>query len=43
MVWVNTSSGIYHTSGKYYGNTKQGKWMTEADATKAGYKKAARE
>jgi cytoskeletal protein RodZ len=38
MVWVNTSSGVYHVEGtKYYGKTKQGKYMTEADAQKAGY------
>jgi hypothetical protein len=38
MVWVNTASGVYHTEGmKYYGKTKQGKYMTEADAQKAGY------
>ena len=38
MVWVNTASGVYHTEGmKYYGKTKQGKYMTEADAIKAGY------
>jgi hypothetical protein len=38
MVWVNTASGAYHTEGmKYYGKTKQGKYMTEADAIKAGY------
>jgi hypothetical protein len=42
MVWVNTSTKVYHKSGsKYYGNTKQGKWMTEADAQKAGYKAAS--
>ena len=39
MVWVNTDSGVYHREGsKWYGNTKQGKYMTEADAKKAGYK-----
>jgi hypothetical protein len=39
MVWVNTDSGIYHKSGtRWYGKTKQGKYMTEADAVKAGYK-----
>ena len=39
MVWVNTDSGVYHKEGsKWYGNTKQGKYMTEADAQKAGYK-----
>jgi hypothetical protein len=39
MVWVNTNSKVYHSSGsKYYGKTKHGKWMTAADARKAGYK-----
>jgi hypothetical protein len=39
MVWVNTESGIYHKQGsRYYGKTKQGKYMTEADAIKAGYR-----
>jgi cytoskeletal protein RodZ len=39
MVWVNTDSGIYHKPGtRWYGKTKQGKYMTEADAVKAGYK-----
>lgn len=39
MVWVNTDSGVYHKSGsRWYGKTKQGKWMTEQDAQKAGYK-----
>jgi hypothetical protein len=38
MVWVNTASGVYHVQGtRYYGKTKQGKYMTEADAQKAGY------
>jgi len=39
MVWVNTESGIYHKQGsRYFGKTKQGKYMTEADAIKAGYR-----
>ena len=39
MVWVNTDSGIYHKPGsRYYGKTKQGKYMSEADAVKAGYR-----
>jgi hypothetical protein len=39
MVWVNTETGTYHKSGsRWYGKTKQGKYMTEADAQKAGYK-----
>jgi hypothetical protein len=38
MVWVNTDSGTYHKEGsRYYGKTKNGKYMTEADAVKAGY------
>lgn len=40
MVWVNLSSKVYHKDGKYYGNTKSGKFMAEADATKAGYRAA---
>ena len=44
MVWVNTDSGIYHKPGtRYYGKTKQGKYMTEADAQKAGYRAAQKE
>jgi len=38
MVWVNTESGLYHKPGtRWYGNTKRRKYMTEADAAKAGY------
>jgi DNA uptake protein ComE-like DNA-binding protein len=41
MVWVNTESGVYHKEGsRYYGKTKQGKYMSEADAVKAGYRPA---
>jgi hypothetical protein len=40
LVWVNTDSGLYHKSGRWYGKTKQGKFMPEADAQKAGYKAA---
>jgi hypothetical protein len=42
MVWVNADSGVYHKPGtRWYGKTKQGKYMTEADAQKAGYRAAA--
>lgn len=37
-VWVNLESGVYHYPGtRYYGKTKSGKYMPEADAVKAGY------
>ena len=42
IVWVNADSGVYHKPGtRWYGKTKQGKYMTEADARKAGYRAAA--
>jgi DNA uptake protein ComE-like DNA-binding protein len=41
MVWVNTETKVFHREGdKWYGNTKQGKYMTEADALKAGYRES---
>ena len=43
MVWVNTESGVYHKSGRYYGKTKQGKFMSEADAKKANYRDSKQE
>jgi hypothetical protein len=43
VVWVNTESGVYHKPGsRWYGKTKQGKYMTEADAQKAGYRPAGK-
>ena len=43
MVWVNLSSKIYHKEGKFYGKTKRGKFMSEDDAKKAGYREAKTE
>src|SRR5277367_5919403 len=44
QVWVNTETHVYHREGsKWYGRTKQGKYMSEADATKEGDKPAKNE
>ena len=40
LVWVNLSTHVYHKGGPLYGNTKRGKFMTEGDAKKAGYRQA---
>ena len=43
LVWVNTESHVYHREGShFYGTTKKGKYMTEAEAIKEGNKAAAK-
>jgi hypothetical protein len=40
-VWVNTRSGVYHCPGsRYYGNTKAGEFMPEAEARADGNRAA---
>jgi hypothetical protein len=42
LVWVNTETHVYHKEGsRFYGTTKKGKYVSEADAIKEGDKAAA--
>ncbi|MGI4795555.1 MAG: hypothetical protein ACRYG8_16065 [Janthinobacterium lividum] len=37
LVWVNTRSGIYHFQGeRWFGSTKEGRFLCEHDADKEG-------
>ncbi len=39
MVWVNKETKVFHKEGdRWYGRTKQGAYMSEADAMKGGYR-----
>ena len=41
LVWANLNTKVYHFSAdSTYGTTKNGKFMTEADAKAAGYRAA---
>ena len=41
LVWVNTEAGVYHQQrSPFYGTTEKGKYMTEQDAIRAGFKRA---
>jgi hypothetical protein len=44
MVWVSTDSRVYYKEGsRFYGKTKNGKYMSEADAIKEGNRPAAQD
>jgi hypothetical protein len=39
MVWVNLDTKIFHREGdRWYGKTKHGKYMSESEAVKEGYR-----
>ncbi|MGC1321240.1 MAG: hypothetical protein WA849_03585 [Candidatus Udaeobacter sp.] len=43
LVWVNTEIRVYHKEGsRFYGTTKKGKYVSEADAIKEGDRAAAK-
>jgi hypothetical protein len=43
LVWVNTQTHVYHKQGsRYYGKTKQGKYISEQDAITEGDRPAAK-
>jgi hypothetical protein len=43
LVWVNTETHVYHKEGsRFYGTTKKGKYVSEADAIKEGDSAAAK-
>ena len=43
LVWVNTDSHVYHREGsRFYGTTKKGKYMSEAEAVKEGNRAAGK-
>jgi hypothetical protein len=43
QVWVNLDSGVYHKGGRWYGKTRNGRFLSEDEAKKAGYKPSRRD
>jgi hypothetical protein len=40
LVWVNLNSRVYYKDGQFYGKTKHGKFITENEAQKQGFREA---
>ncbi|MEP6963448.1 MAG: helix-hairpin-helix domain-containing protein [Acidobacteriota bacterium] len=41
LVWVNPATKVFHRQGdQWYGKTKDGKYLTEAEALKAGFRES---
>jgi len=38
FVWTNPTTKVYHKGGEFYGKTKNGKFMSEADAIRQYYR-----
>lgn len=44
MVWLDTDAKVYHAEGDAaYGRTKHGRWTTESEAVREGYRKAGKD
>ena len=38
LVWTNPTTKVYHKDGEFYGRTRNGKFMSEADAVRQYYR-----
>jgi hypothetical protein len=38
LVWTNPTTKVYHKGGEFYGRTKNGAFMTEAEAVRRYYR-----